>query len=107
MRINFAGGIAGALCLIAMLAFAGDKKETFKPKEGYVPDAATAIKIAVAVWSPIYGADQIEKEKPYKARLSNGIWTVEGSLPKGPLGGVADADIAKDDGRILRVIHGQ
>ncbi len=80
----------------------------YKPKDGYVPDEQTAIAIAVAVWKPIYGKQKIEKEKPYKAQLKNDVWTVTGSLPKGfDKGGVAEADIAKDDGRILRVIHGK
>ncbi len=84
-----------------------DSKHSYKPKEGYVPDEKTAIRIAVAVWIPIYDERQIEKEKPYQAKLDNGIWTVEGSLPKGWLGGVAVAEIAKDDGCILRVSHGE
>ena len=90
---------------IAVFAAQG-AKHNFKPKDGYVPDAKTAIKIAVAVWEPIYGADQIAEEKPYRARLKNGVWFVEGSLPEGSLGGVAIAEISKDDGRIRRVSHG-
>ncbi len=82
-------------------------RANYKPKDGYVPDEQTAIAIAVAVWKPIYGKDKIEGEKPFKAQLKNGIWTVTGSLPEGFDGGVAEADIAKDDGRILRVIHGK
>ena len=80
-------------------------KHNYKPKDGYVPDEKTAIRIAVAVWIPIYGEKQIEGEKPYHAKLDKGIWTVEGSLPEGTLGGTAIAEIAKDDGRILRVSH--
>jgi hypothetical protein len=73
-----------------------------------VPDAKTAIRIAVAVWEPIYGEEQIAGEKPYTARLStNGVWIVEGTLPKGYVGGVAIAEIAKEDGKILRVSHGR
>src|SRR5262249_7899264 len=34
-----------------------------RPKEGYVPDAATAIKIAEAVWIPIYGEETLKNEK--------------------------------------------
>jgi hypothetical protein len=80
----------------------------YKPTQGYVPDAATAIKIAVAVWEPIYGQEKISQEKPYKAVLVSGIWIVEGTLPKQyNLGGVAVAEIAKDDGRVLRVSHGK
>jgi hypothetical protein len=88
-----------------ILSFA-DKKN-FHPKNGYVPDSETAITIAVAVWAPIYGRDQIEKEKPYHAVLRSGTWTVTGSLPENADGGVAEADISKETGCILRIIHGQ
>ena len=83
------------------------EKHNYKPKEGYVPDEETAIQIAVAVWMPIYGEKQIEGEKPYRAKLNNGIWTVEGTLPDEWVGGVAVVEIAKEDGRILRVSHGK
>ena len=77
-----------------------------KPKNGFVPDADTAIKIAIAVWEPIYGQKQIASERPYRAKLlTNTVWKVEGSLPPGTLGGVATAFIAKDDARILSVYH--
>lgn len=82
-------------------------RANYKPKDGYVPDEQTAIAIAVAVWTPIYGKEKIEDEKPYKVQLKNGIWTVTGSLPEGFDGGVAEIDISKMDGRILRVIHGK
>ena len=74
---------------------------------GVVPDDATAIKIAVAVWEPIYGADKISAEKPFRATLTKGVWTVQGSLPEGMKGGVALAEISKADGRIIRISHGK
>jgi hypothetical protein len=77
------------------------------PQNGYVPDEQTAIAIAVAAWIPIYGRAQIESEKPYKATLKDGVWTVTGTLPPGYDGGTAVAEIAQADGRILRVIHFQ
>ena len=79
----------------------------YKPKDGCVPDADTAIEIAVAVWSPIYGADHIAGEKPYHATLKEGVWIIEGSLPEGYNRGVARAEIAKEDGKILLVSHGK
>jgi hypothetical protein len=90
-------------------------RHSFKPKEGYVPDERTAIAIAVAIWTPIYGAEVIAAEKPYRARLVDGVWAVEGSvhcrIPDAPIeecaGGAAEIEIAKDDGRILRVSHGK
>ena len=67
----------------------------------------TAIDIAVKEWIPIYGEEKIEVEKPYHANLKNGIWTVTGSLPEGWDGGVAEAQISQEDGKILRIIHGK
>ena len=93
---------AGAILLAAEAA-----RHNFKPKDGYVPDSKTAVKIAVAVWEPIYGEEQIAKEKPYRATLAGGVWTIKGSVPASMPGGVAVAEIAKDDGRILRVSHGK
>ena len=78
---------------------------TYKPKEGYVPDAATAIKIAEAVWIPIYGEETLKDERPFTAHLVNGVWIVQGTLPDGWLGGTAYAEISKETGRILNVIH--
>ncbi len=83
------------------------QKHNYKPLVGYVPDQETAIRIAVAVWIPIYGKDQIEEKKPYKAILENGIWYVRGSLPEGWFGGVAEAEIHKESGCIIRISHGQ
>ncbi|HUQ30996.1 MAG TPA: YbbC/YhhH family protein [Pyrinomonadaceae bacterium] len=80
---------------------------TFMPPKGFVPDEQTAISIAVAVWSPIYGREQIESEKPFKASLKDGVWTVTGTLPEGYNGGTAIADISQETGCILRVIHEQ
>ncbi len=113
MKINKPIIIAFALLFLFFFSsgkpFAQDFKEpNYKPSAGYVPDEETAIKIAVAVWTPIYGKKQIEKEKPYKAYLMNGVWYVSGSLPKGYIkGGVAEAEIAKSDGRIIKIIHGK
>lgn len=41
---------------------ANEVPHNFKPASGYVPDEATAIRIAVAVWEPIYGAEHIAKK---------------------------------------------
>jgi NTF2 fold immunity protein len=80
---------------------------SFMPSGGFVPDAATAKRIAEAVWLPIYGK-KVLSEKPYQATLnSKGVWVVEGSLPKDMDGGVAYIEISKRDGRILEVTHGK
>ena len=77
------------------------------PKDGFVPNKLTAIRIAISVWLPIYG-DKIYNEKPFVAVLKDGIWKVNGSLPgKFTVGGVAEIWIQKKDGKILCVIHGK
>jgi hypothetical protein len=78
-------------------------KRGYIPKEGFVPNDKTAIKIAEAVWFAICG-DQIYTKKPFVAKLENGIWYIEGSLPKGYKGGVPYIEINKRDGKILKVI---
>ena len=101
-----------ALLLSPSLAYAQAQAKGYVPPRGFVPDSATAVRIAVAVWIPIYGARQIASEQPFVAKLKDGIWTVTGSLPTPPkgmamVGGTAVAKIAQRDGRILFVIHYQ
>jgi len=50
----------------------------YVPPSGMVPDAETAIAIAVAIWKPIDGAEEIQAQRPFKAKLSKGVWHVEG-----------------------------
>ena len=100
------------ISLVAQLATQAIAQErttphSVKPPKGLVPDAATAIKIAIAVWEPIYGAEQIAEQAPYRVALRAGVWVVTGSLPPGSLGGVAIAEIAREDGRVRRVSHGK
>jgi len=78
----------------------------YKPNEGFVPNEETAIKIAEAVWIPIYGENIYEKQ-PFQAIYDekNKVWNVTGNLLDGMLGGVPEIAISKDDGRILYVNH--
>ena len=99
----------------------GAEKHNYIPPKGYVPDAKSAIRIALAVWEPIYGKEEIQGQAPYKAKLNDGIWTVTGSLLEDQaiidengqelvivaVGEVALIEIVKDTGCILRVTHGE
>jgi len=79
-----------------------------KPAKGFVPDETTAVRIAEAVLIPIYGEERIKAERPFKAGLKGGIWTVQGFLDWHRYqGGTAIIKIAKSDGRILFVTHQQ
>src|ERR1051326_2270308 len=74
---------------------------------GYVPDAATAIRIAVTVWEPLYGKEQVAGELRCHATIASCVWHVRASLPLGVAGGVAEADIRRSDGKVLRIMHGR
>ncbi|SRR6266498_1424815 len=108
--VLFSAALFGAAILI--MNSLGVEKHSFKPAEGYVPDKKTAIRIAEAVLTPIYGEELVRKERPYTATLTNDVWFVEGTLRKGILGapvsgGVAEVEISKKDGCVLRVSHGK
>ena len=52
---------------------------------------------------PIYGKD-IYDEKPFKAKLQDGVWIVEGTVHT-TFGGAAYIKINEKDGKILMVTH--
>jgi hypothetical protein len=81
-------------------------EHNYRPESGYVPDAETAMRIAEAVWLPIYGTGVLER-RPWRAGLADDVWVVEGSLPEMMAGGVPIATISKRTGEILRVSHGK
>ncbi|APV48898.1 hypothetical protein BWI17_03890 [Betaproteobacteria bacterium GR16-43] len=74
---------------------------------GVVPDENAAIAIALAAWVPLYGRDQVEKQKPFRASLHRGVWTVQGTLPSDSARGVAIAEIDKRNGNVIWVSHGK
>jgi hypothetical protein len=105
--------ICAALCS-ALLIAAWTPGQGHTPEKGYVPDAATAVKIAEAVLTPVYGKKHIESEEPFHAELKDNVWTVSGTLhcPDGKggttthcVGGVAVVEISKSDAHILSMVH--
>lgn len=104
--------LIGLPCLAAAQQASGPG---YAPTGGFVPDSATAVRIAVAVWIPLFGEGAVMKQQPFVATLKDSSWTVHGTLkcPAGRetgcvvTGGVAMAVIAKRDGTILSIAHGQ
>ena len=93
--------------LIGFLSFSGKPQDTgYTPKDGFVPDKETAIRIAEVILAPIYG-DAIKEQKPLNVELKNdSVWVVTGTL-NSDLGGVAHIEIRKSDCKILHVEHGK
>lgn len=74
-------------------------------EDGYVPDKETAIKIAEAIWLPVFG-EKIYKNKPFIAELKKGVWIVQGTL-HAQKGGVPYIEIQKKDCKVLKITHGK
>jgi hypothetical protein len=84
---------------------AQDSRHSFVPKDGFVPDSETAVQIAEAVLSGVYGREQIAKQKPLKAVLKGDVWVVTGTLPENLVGGTVVVELSKRDARVMRVTH--
>jgi hypothetical protein len=97
-------GIVIIICLFLTSFTQPYKNRTNPVKDGMVPDGITAIKIAEAIWLPIYGTE-IYNYKPFKAKLINGkIWRVDGTVHT-DFGGSPIAEIQKKDCKVLLVTH--
>jgi hypothetical protein len=114
LRRLFGAAVVLALVAPARLsaqAVQSEPKHSYTPVNGFVPDSATAVKIAEAVLVPIYSGSVVAKERPFRAKLVGEVWIVEGTLQckwaARCSGGVAVVEINKKDGRILRVSHGK
>lgn len=104
--------LAPALLATAMViagALQTQFEPSYRPKDGFVPNAETAVKIAEAVLIPVYGEKKILSERPFKATLRDDVWTVEGTLHceegKRCNGGAAVVMISKTSGEILDMAH--
>jgi hypothetical protein len=77
------------------------------PESGVVPDGNTAMRIAEAVWTPLYGADTIKSQTPLEAELRHNVWIVTGSAATLQPEAALFAFILQTDGRILSVGRGR
>jgi hypothetical protein len=84
------------------------KEASVKPRDGFVPNAETAVKIGEAVLIPVYGEATIKRERPFKATRQGDMWRVTGTVNCGApqcMGGTAVVRISKDSGEILFMGH--
>ncbi len=72
---------------------------------GLVGDKETAVKIAEAIWLPMFG-EIIYNSRPFVATLHDSVWIVKGTL-HAERGGTPYIEISKKDCSILRVLHGK
>ena len=92
------------LTSILVFTLQGNKVVPSQPRADCVPDQQTAIKIAEAIWYPLYG-DDIFDQKPYYVQLEGDCWIVIGSLPENYYGGSAYIKFQKSDCKVIDVYH--
>lgn len=102
---NFLRTLAVSLMFIAVSHGATSKSPL--PSQGIIPDEATAVRVAEAVFPPIFGHEEVNKYLPYHAHLNNGVWEVYGTLKEGSRGGTPQMTIQKKDGKVIEVWHSQ
>jgi hypothetical protein len=102
---SFRWCVTTAILLACVSVIGADRSKL--PPQGIVPDEATAVKIAEAIWLPVFGEQVVAKFRPYQAELKNGVWTVYGTLPRNSRGGTPMLAIRKEDGRVIEVWHSQ
>lgn len=99
------------MLLVALSASAQQPAQVNVPR---IPDEETALKIAERLLSDTYGKKKIDAEKPLRAELTGGVWSVFGTLwcsdGKGGrthicVGGVAKIELRQRDGKVLSISH--
>jgi len=71
------------------------------PKDGYVPDKETAIKIAEVILFRLYGEKNITRQRPYVVTKDENIWWVCGTGHPDELGSLFKIAISQQTGAIL------
>ena len=84
------------------------EESVLRISEGLIPDAKTALNVAINVWEAIDRADGYETDvlKPYKYTvklINETVWSIDRGTP-GALGGGRNIKIQKSDGRILNIM---
>jgi len=80
---------------------------SYKPVAGYVPDSRTAIAVAIAVLTPVYGEAEMNASTPWRTGLKDGVWTVVGTFHGQGVGGTPVIQIDQSTGDIRFLGHTQ
>jgi hypothetical protein len=97
-----------ACILVAFLAAAiGCNNENPPRKMASRLNEAQVLPIAEKALKAKMPPEYVDKYKPYRAELRDGIWNVFGTLPGGGPGGTPEATVRDSDGEVLQVFHSQ
>jgi len=77
-------------------AVGSDTPNGYIPKDGFVPNEVTAVKIAEAVITALDSEKWMTQNRPYKGKLKKGMWVIKGK----PGDEQVYLEISKKNGRI-------
>ena len=81
-----------------------ERYDTKLNTNGYVPDEKAAARIAVSVWSALFGEFLPDNKYPLEISLKHdSLWIVRGTLSPNSEGGTPYIEIAKRNGLIYKV----
>ena len=67
-----------------------------------------AMQIVEIYLTKFYGAKVMKDEVPLRVSLQGDVWHVTGKgVPTGSVGGVAEIDLCRTNGQVLRIVHGE
>jgi hypothetical protein len=109
--------IGGIIVVLASVIFLVTRKEQESPQVNTLEtemdnkvdvdlDRESAIQIAEIVLTRVYGKDVLN-ERPWQVSEVQNIFKIEGTLPMGYVGGVAEIEIRRTNGAVVSIIHGQ
>jgi hypothetical protein len=77
-----------------------------EPKDGFVPDEKTSIRVAEAILPPICGEECVVHQRPFRATLTKGVWIVSGAPPKQGTrgGGAVEIRIDRRTGAVISYV---
>lgn len=81
---------------------------SYRPPAGYVADEQTASAVSEAILIPIYGKENIQKQKPFRVTRRGDAWVVVGDPARNRphyVGGNFTIHISKNTGEILYLNH--
>ena len=70
-----------------------------------ITNEKTALAIAEPILAAKYGQTEIDREKPLVAIKVNNYWIINGTLPKGYVGGTATVILRATDGKVIILTH--
>jgi hypothetical protein len=109
-RITFALAAVAVSLFISNYATAKPRcvqAEGHPPAKGILSDRASALRIADIYLRSIYGSRTIDRQRPLRASLQQGVWHVEGTWQGGSdeKGGVAEIELCQVNGQVVLVTH--